>query len=83
MLESQALQRNMFNADRLVAILCLAVLAGTLLSVAAFDILWVLPALAVLVIALPCSEIQKFTGAGGYLPVLRFPSLSLRAPPSN
>jgi hypothetical protein len=73
----------MSNADRLVALLCLAVLAGTLLSVAAFDILWVLPVLAVLLIGLPWSEIQKFTESRGYLPVLRFPSLSLRAPPSN
>jgi hypothetical protein len=73
----------MSNADRLVAILCLAVLASTLLSVAAFDILWVLPVLAVLLIALPRSEIQKFTESSGYLPVFRFPSLSFRAPPSN
>jgi len=72
----------MSNAHRLVAILCLALLAGTLLSVGALDILWILPVLAVLPIALSWSHIQ-FAESCVYLPLLRFSSVSLRAPPIN
>jgi hypothetical protein len=82
MVESKRPKRNMSNAHRLVAILCLAVLAGTLLSAAALNILWVLPVLAVLPIALSWSQVQ-FTESCGYLPVLRFSSVSLRAPPNS
>ena len=74
----------MFNTHRLVAILCLALLAGTVLSVSAkLDILWVLPVLAILPVGLLWSPVQKFTEPCWYLPVLPFSSVSLRAPPNN